>query len=131
MQIFVTGGVDLRGPSRKSPTLQASLGLLVASTCRDMVPEGQFRVCGDIARVALTSCRSPMKLRRTMLRQEWLMEDAVSSFEDSKSHFLGGEMHDLPPEAVYQCIRAASCGFFQRDGMVRENPNNPDDRRPE
>jgi len=46
MQIFVTGGTDLRGPSRKSPTLQASLGLLVASTYRDVVPEGQFRVWG-------------------------------------------------------------------------------------
>jgi len=43
------------------------------------------------------------------------MEDAMSSFEDSKSHFLDREMHDLPPRAVYQRIRAASCGLFQRD----------------
>ena len=49
MQIFVAGGMNLREPSRKSPTLQASLGLIVASTCRDVVPDGRFRICGDIA----------------------------------------------------------------------------------
>jgi hypothetical protein len=48
------------------------------------------------------------------------MEDALSSFEDSENHFLDREMGGLLPQAVYYRIRAANCGFFQRDDIIHE-----------
>lgn len=90
-----------------------------------MVPEGQFRICGDIA----------CGVNELQVADEAAVDiagagvvDAVSSFEDSKNHFLDREMHGLLPSAVCQRIRAANRGFFQRDNIIRENPNYPDNR---